>query len=293
MSGRYGNSATCSKPPRKSGEARTEAVQVGIVGRVGHAEGARSGPEEFLAHQLADDREGARRALSQVPPRLPRYRATRQRPPPAAGQAGFVARSNRASANCCWSAASSSCASPSSPAPQWPARRAPHSAAWAAPSLGQRRRVRPRPAAPPAAGTSVSHSISVGRRPKRASAAWYRRPHRRGHRGAMVVDDRLRRDQVAGQVDFADAARRQRRERGHGRQRVFAMIALVDVQIVHVEQQPQPVRRASAAMNSASLIGVGAKAHISGHVFQQNLAPEGSCTRSTRSHSSASVGRSA
>lgn len=86
-----------------------------------------------------------------------------------------------------------------------------------------------------------------------------------------MIDYGAGRDQVAGEVNFADCSGRDCRQRCHG---VFFMVALVDVKVVHVQQQAA----AGAAREGSEEFGfahcVVGEAHEAGDVFQQDGAAE-------------------
>ncbi|OFA09152.1 hypothetical protein DUPY_01440 [Duganella phyllosphaerae] len=93
-------------------------------------------------------------------------------------------------------------------------------------------------------------------------------PDRRGHGSAVVVDDCLRRYQVTAQVQFAH---RGGRDRLQGGQRIFAVVALVDIQVVDVEQQAAAGARGQRRQELRFAHAVPVEPGVGGHVLQQQL----------------------
>ena len=118
---------------------------------------------------------------------------------------------------------------------------------------------------------SVSHSISVGLGPKRAIACAIKRPHRRGDRRAVSVDQTGAARVESGQVDLGDRVAGHRREKSV---RVEAVVDRVDIDVVDVEQQ----FAAGAARDGCDEIPfahrVVIETHIGRHVFDQQRPRE-------------------
>ena len=86
-----------------------------------------------------------------------------------------------------------------------------------------------------------------------------------------VITPVPRRDEVAGKVDLGDRARR---DRGHCRERVAAVVELVDVQIVHVEQHAAAAAPGELGDEFALRDVACAVLEIARHVLDQHPAPE-------------------
>ena len=88
----------------------------------------------------------------------------------------------------------------------------------------------------------------------------------------MVVDHRARRDQMAAQMQFANDADGNIEQGG---QRVFAVVALVHIQIIDVEQQAAAAAARQFGQELRFAHGVGVKAQAGRHIFQQDRPAQG------------------
>ena len=94
-------------------------------------------------------------------------------------------------------------------------------------------------------------------------------PHRFGDSGAVVVDHCLRCDQVTAQVQFAHRARGDRKQRF---KRILTVVALVDVQVVDVEQQAAAGACCQRRQELRLAHAIAMEPGVGGDVFQQQLS---------------------